>query len=396
MKAFGAFAIALSLSAAMSAQEGGQSFTSVLAQKNILNHMDVGVNVGTMGVGVDVAVPVGNYVRVRAGYHYMPRFTINSDFSVETRGGSLSQSDLKRYMGKMSEVTTILEQNGINLDNYSREKALIDKFSGVELKDKVSMGMRPSMHQFKLLVDVLPFKNNKHWSLTTGIFVGPAQVGDACNKDTEMQLLQAINAYNELYVMSCTWEMLGGGDVYYRGKSLHDTFTKMGVAGFPLGTFTRDVTSVVTDENGEERTLVAAKGTKAIMVPSADGTARAEMEVSKVRPYIGFGYNTHLSRNKRWRLNVDAGVMFLCGAPKVYVDNVYSIDESLIDTDNEVYDIVRPNEEGTDYVVDTPLSHIDLVRDLQGIPGKVGDLVDVASKFKVYPNATVTFSYRLY
>ena len=30
------------------------------------------------------------------------------------------------------------------------------------------------------------------------------------------------------------------------------------------------------------------------------------------------------------------------------------------------------------------------------ITGKVGDLVDVASKFKVYPNATVTFSYRLY
>ena len=63
MKAFGAFAIALSLSAAMSAQEGSQSFTSVLARKNILNHMDVGVNVGTMGVGVDVAVPVGDYVR---------------------------------------------------------------------------------------------------------------------------------------------------------------------------------------------------------------------------------------------------------------------------------------------------------------------------------------------
>ena len=396
MKAFGAFAIALSLTAAMSAQEGSQSFTSVLARKNILNHMDVGVNVGTMGVGVDVAVPVGDYVRVRAGYHYMPRFTINSNFPVETRGGSLSESDLKRYMGKMSEVTTILEQNGINLDNYSREKSLIDKFSGVELKDKVSMGMRPSMHQFKLLVDVLPFKNNKHWSLTTGIFVGPAQVGDACNKDLEMPLLQAINAYNELYVMSCTWEMLGGGDVYYKGRSLHDTFSKMGVAGFPLGTFARDVTRVVTDENGAEHTLVAAKGTKAIMVPSADGTARAEMEVSKVRPYIGFGYNTHLSRNKRWRLNVDAGVMFLCGAPKVYVDNVYSIDESLIDTGNEVYDIVRPNESGTDYVVDTPLSHINLIRDLQGITGKVGDLVDVVSKFKVYPNATVTFSYRLY
>ena len=170
----------------------------------------------------------------------------------------------------------------------------------------------------------------------------------------------------------------------------------MGVAGFPLGTFSRDVTSVVTDGNGEEQTLVAKKGTKAIMVPSSDGSARAEMEVSKVRPYIGLGYNTHLSHNKRWLLNVDAGVMFLCGAPKVYVDNVYAVDETLIDFDNEVYDIVRPNEDMSDYVVDSPLQHVDLVHDLQGIPGKVGDLVDVVSKFKVYPNATVTFSYRLF
>lgn len=387
---------ALSLSAALSAQEGGKSFTSVLAQKNILNHMDVGVNVGTMGVGVDVAVPVGNYLRVRAGYHYMPRFTINSDFPVETRGGSLSESDLKRYMGKINDVSTILEQNGISLDNYPREMELIGKFSDVDLKDKVSMGMRPSMHQFKLLVDILPFKNNKHWSLTTGIFVGPAQVGDACNRDSETQLLQAINAYNDLYVMCCTEEMFGNMDVTYHGRNLRETFVKMGVAGFPLGTFSRDVTRTVTDENGEEQTIVARQGTKAIMVPSADGAARAVMEVAKVRPYIGFGYNTHLSRNKRWQLNVDAGVMFLCGAPKVYVDNVYTVDESLIDPDNYVYDIIRPNESGTDYIVDTPLSHVDLIRDVKGIPGKVGDLVDVVSKFKVYPNATVTFSYRLY
>ena len=200
----------------VSAQDG-RSFASKLAEKNILNHMDVGLNVGTMGIGAEVAVPVGDYVRVRAGYHYMPRFTINSNFSVETRSGSLSESDLKRYMGKMSQVANILEKNGISLDNYPREKVLIDKFSDVELKDKVSMGMRPSMHQFKLLVDVLPFRNNKHWSLTTGIFVGPAQVGDACNMSSETQLLQAINAYNDLYVMSCTWDLFGGGDVSYNG-----------------------------------------------------------------------------------------------------------------------------------------------------------------------------------
>ena len=393
MRKFATFLLTLSLSVLTSAQTEKHSIVSVLSQKSILNHMDVGVNVGTTSIGIEAAVPVGNYVRVRAGYHYMPRFTINSSFPVETRGGSFSESDLNHYMDKMSSITDILEQNGINLDNYPKERELIEKFSGVNLKDNVSMGMKPSMHQFKLLVDILPLKNNKHWSLTTGIFVGPATVGNACNLTKETQLLQAINAYNELYVMSCTDEMFSGTDISYKGKRLKEVFTQMGVAGFPLGTFARDIKYI--DQNGEEQTA-ARKGTKAIMVPSAEGTAHAEMEVSKVRPYIGFGYNTHLSRDKRWRMNVDAGVMFLCGAPKVYVDNVYCIDETHINPDNEEYDIVRPNDDWTDYVVDSPLSHINLVRDVQGIPGKVGDLVSVASKFKVYPNATVTFSYRLY
>ena len=60
-----------------------------MKDKNIFNHMDVGVNVGTMGIGIDVAMPVGDYVRIRAGYNYMPRFTINSDFNVETRSGGI-------------------------------------------------------------------------------------------------------------------------------------------------------------------------------------------------------------------------------------------------------------------------------------------------------------------
>lgn len=383
---------ALSLSAALSAQEGRKSFTSVLAQKNILNHMDVGVNVGTMGVGVDVAVPVGNYVRVRAGYHYMPRFTINSNFPVETRSGNGSVTDfvgeetnVSDLQGRISMIERRLDNMGVDLNTpeYSKTKALLDYYNAMSpeerkntvVSDKVAMGLRPSMHQFKLLVDVMPFRNNKHWSFTTGIYVGPSVVGDACNMDKETLALMTISAYNELYVLSCQWNLPNGNHI--------SSLEERGVAGFNLGRF--------------------KDGNLAIMVPDKDNKARAEMEVSKVRPYIGFGYNTHLSRNKRWQLNVDAGVMFLCGAPKVYVDNVYSINEDNIDFDKygdidlcENFDIIHPNESGTDYIVDTPLSHVDLIRDVKGIPGKVGDLVDVVSKFKVYPNATVTFSYRLY
>ena len=85
MKKFSIFLSMLSFAACMLAQDK----TSVVKDKNIFNHMDVGVNVGTMGIGIDVAMPVGDYVRIRAGYNYMPRFTINSDFNVETRSGGI-------------------------------------------------------------------------------------------------------------------------------------------------------------------------------------------------------------------------------------------------------------------------------------------------------------------
>ena len=62
-KKLGLFLLTLSLATAAAAQNetaGKPSFFSQLTQrmseKNILNHMDVGVNVGTVGIGIDVAI----------------------------------------------------------------------------------------------------------------------------------------------------------------------------------------------------------------------------------------------------------------------------------------------------------------------------------------------------
>ena len=363
--------LALSLSANLFAQDK-MSQSSKLAQKGILNHWDVGVNVGTLGFGVDVAVPMGDYVRIRAGYNYMPRFSFKSDFNVETRNGSISN-----LIAKVGKIDDKLAQYGIDINSpaFAEYKEMFDKFRNVEAKDHVTMSLKPNLNQFKFLVDVLPFKNNKHWSFTTGFFVGSSNLAEACNMPEETQLLLAVNAYNSFYT-----------DYLYNGRSfaghgeiapLTDIFTRNGIAGFPIGYF--------------------ADGDKAMMVPSKDGTARAEMNVNPVRPYFGFGYNTDLSRDGKWKLAVDAGVMIL-GKPHVYVNNVYKIDTNSIDVDNECYDIIRPNEEGTDYVIDQPLPYaIDLVRDMYNMPsGKVRDMVNTISKFKVYPNLSVTVSYRLY
>ena len=407
-----------------------QDIRSVLKEKNILNHMDVGVNVGTMGIGIDVAMPVGDYVRIRAGYNYMPRFTLHSDFNIETSGGGKASA----FINKFGKINEILSGSPIDLDwsDFKTEKELMQAYENgsFKAKDQVTMNLKPNLHQFKFLVDVFPFKNNKHWSCTAGFFVGPSKVGEACNQESETALLKAVNLYNERYYKKYVKDNFqffyvdGDGNSQNMGEinNLTNFVKKNGMAGFCLGYF--------------------ADGQKAMMVPGKNNTVCATMEVSKFRPYIGLGYNTHLSRDHKWNLNVDAGVLLLCGKPKVLVDGVYKIETSKLkgsldeyggfvyesgigyvkepgfkpdnwESDEEfVYqykdeyygDIVRffydPTHSPNTWYDDRPgvrvLNNVDLARDLHDIPGKVGDMVNTISKFKVYPNLSVTFSYRLF
>ena len=422
MKKLGVFLLALSLTPVVQAQElinsssqheesnDKPSLFSKMAQKNILNHLDVGVGVGTLGIGIDVAAPIGDYVRVRAGYNYMPSFNFHSSFTIETSKGSIS--NLLEKVGKIDEK--LAEHNrDINDEAFADYKEMFDKFKNIEVKDYVTMGLKPNLHQFKFLVDVMPFKNNKHWSFTTGFFVGPPDVGDACNLKKETLILEAINQYNSIYA---NYPDKGINGIHLSNSGdpnsvKEDPFYKYGLAGFNLGTF--------------------ADGDKAMMIPGKDNTVRAEMKVNKFRPYLGFGYNTHLSKDKKWNLNVDAGILILCGKPKVYVDNVYKFDASALkghlDEDGffvyesgigSVYDVYPNYSYGNEYYGEivryyydpnhTPdiwydersdvkkLDNVDLTRDLHDIPGEVGSMVHTISKFKVYPNASVTFSYKLF
>ena len=397
MKRTSVFLMAMLLVTGVLAQvkaDGKQSLCSYMSNENIFSHMDVGVNVGTTGLGIDVGVNVGNYVRLRAGYNYMPRISMNTDFTVETSKGGIGN-----LIDKIDRIEEKFEEYGIdmNSESFAEYKALFDKFSKVERKDYVTMALKPNLHQFKFMVDVMPFRNNKHWSFTAGFFVGPSTVGYAENLEKEVLMLEGVNAYNKIYRdypehgINGTWlqDWSKGPD---KEPWKDDPFYKHGLAGFCLGRFADD--------------------DMALMVPGEDASAKAEMVVSKVRPYVGFGYNTSLSGDKRWRLNVDAGVMFLGGSPSVYVDNVYKFDAGEIrfdedgrylsgmgfDIDGNYYgEIVRWFEEDLEYKdVGQRLDHVDVVHDLHDTPGKVGRTINTISKFKVYPNISIGISYRLF
>ena len=342
-------------------------------ERDVLNHMDLGVTLSVAGIGADIAMPVGDYVRLRTGFTYMPHFTLTSNFGVEMNGASLNDSQRRRM------------------------KDMMRHFTGTEMQDNVDMDMQPTWNNFKFLVDFMPIPGNRHWSVTAGFYAGPSRIGRAVNAEDATPTLAAVNMYNSMYMKACKGlPMLQYEDS--RGnmhdadlpQDMIDRLLSAGMMGMPLGHF--------------------ADGDKAMMVPNENSVAKATMEVSKFRPYIGLGYNTALSPDGKWKLSVDAGVMFWGGKPKVYVDNVYKLKSIVCDADYWYYDTtwmqIEWVDENTFFPVfdengeviyeDVQPQRIDLTRDVSDIRGKVGDMVKTVKKFTCLPMVGITVSHSLF
>ncbi len=316
--------------------------------------MNLGVSASTTGVGVDIAMPLGNSVRMRTGFTYMPRFNFESKFGVDVNSEYLADEDRKRRMMEMME-----------------------NFTGASMTDNVNMQMEPTWGNFKLLFDFMPFRNHKEWNFTVGIYAGPSRIARAVNDINDANTLLAVNIYNNLYQKACKGEPMfkfedSEGNIYT--GDLPAEFTNLlleaRMMGMPLGTF--------------------ADGDRAMMVPDKNHQAKAEMHVDKVRPYMGVGYSKPISRNQKFSIAVDAGMLLWGGKPHLYVDNVYKVN----DKDNTSMDMGYFDEQWN-YIEKNP-QRIDLTRDVTGIGGKVGDWVKVMNRFKCYPMLSVTFSYKIF
>ena len=326
------------------------SITLGVSAQDYFKHMDLGINVSSTGVGADIAMPVGDYVRVRTGFTYMPRFTINSNFNVD-------------FTGKVSA------------DKLRRMKDMMSYITGEPIQDNIDMQMRPCWTQFKFLVDIMPFKNNKHWNVTLGFYAGPSTIGEALNAPSGNTTLVGINMYNSMYIRACKGEPMfryedsNGRYHSFDVEGLASHLTEARMMGAPIGTF--------------------PDGSKAIMVPDRYNQPKPEMTIIKFRPYLGIGYTTALSRDHRFNMAIDAGVMFMGGSPHVYVENVFRVNS------DDDYDMIYWDSETFEWKNKTP-ERIDLTRDVTNIPGKVGDMVSTINKFKCWPVLSITFSHRLF
>lgn len=320
-------------------------------ENNVFQHLDLSVTAGTTGVGLEVSSPIGEYLQLRAGYDFMPRFTAKMKFDITIGGKPAHQYDAQ---GNPVESA------------FDKMQRLMYGFSGYEVDDHVDMLGKPTMNNFKLLLDIFPFKTNKHWHFTAGFYWGPSQFAMADNTTEAMTSLLAVGIYNRIYERAelnyplMDWEDMGISeeiiDKYHLNfipSELYQQIVSYGRLGFTLGTFKHGVVDAYNVEHKAGETYN--------MEPGEDGMIHVKAKSNAFKPYVGFGYGGNLAKGRDdWKISFDAGVWFW-GRTKLYVHD-----------------------------------GIDLINDVENIEGQVGDYVDLFRAFKVYPVLNLRITKRLF
>lgn len=286
-------------------------------EHNILQHLDVSITLGTTGVGFDLASPIGDYLQVRAGYAFMPRFHHNMSFGVQ--------------VGETYDDAV-----------FNRLAFMMESFTGYRVDNKIEMIGEPTFNNAKLLVDVFPFKNNKHWHFTAGVYWGPSKIAEAYNRTEDMPSLLGVGIYNHMYEKAIVREPLVSFDL--NGN----------IFSFPDDPEIKDEIKDILLSYGRMGVRVGshvADGSPYLVEPDENSMVKAKVKTNALKPYLGFGYGGRLIKNNDdYKISFDCGAMFWGGTPSI-------------------------------------LTHdgIDLAKDVRDIGGKVGTYVDLIKGVKVFP-----------
>lgn len=255
-------------------------FWDRLRYHNILNNLDAGFSISTMGLGLEVKTPVTKWVDIRAGVDWMPKFSMPLSFNLNTYS------------------------DGLPTGNFNKVASMLYDMTGISLDEKVNMKGTGSMINFKFMVDIYPVPQNRHWHVTAGFFLGTSKIAKAINTYEEKPTLVGLNIYNRAYEyfthLESIFDVPLGGGAYMDPEmveKLQQKFQQYGRMGIHIGDF--------------------KDGTPYIMTPAPDGTISARAYVNHFKPYIGAGYATDLDKAKKWHFAVDLGVIFWGGVPDV-------------------------------------------------------------------------------
>ena len=117
----------------------------------ILNHLAIGAEVSTMGLGVDISMPITPFVDVQAGFNMFPKFSFNTSLNMN------------------------------------------EAFAGI---DKVKVKGTPLMKNGKILVNVMPIPFLTSFHITAGAYIGSTDIIGIQNKEP---MPAEIATHNTLY-----------------------------------------------------------------------------------------------------------------------------------------------------------------------------------------------------
>lgn len=334
-----------------------------------LNHVDLSASVGTDGIGFDIGMPVNDYLQVRMGASFMPHIKRNIAFET--------------VIGDTDPTLTVEENIAQSTARFDALTCMMSSFAGNGIERYVNAYSEPTFNNFKLMVDILPFKNNKHWHFTAGFYLGSARISKVYNKAADMTTLLGITVYNRMYqdVLSEDPLLEYNGNYIYMPENFAERILEYGEMGILIGEYSHDIyanedilwdytafdpiTGDVLHEKGDIRyakgELIHKKGDEYRITPNEDNMLKASTKTNNFRPYLSVGYSTSITKDNRTAIAINAGMLLWGGTPEITM------------------------HDGTN-----------VLKDLQNLRGKFADYADSMSKLKVYPIINIKVTRRLF
>lgn len=241
------------------------SFAAASAQ-DAFKHLSLGVEIGTTGAGIELAVPViSNHVVLKAGYN-LPQLNIVAS----------QKFDLRSVNDQIAEINSSLAAEGV-------PERINARFSDIN----VSIAPKISFNAAKLLFEIYPSKKSS-FHFVLGAYMGMSDDLVSIDVSTDASFWKD---YNDL---KRDVEIL---DRQYGCGTIQDPRFNIGKSTYQI-----------KEKNGV-------------------GNVGAYVQIAKVRPYFGLGFGRSIPKT-RLGFQFDLGA-WLHGSPALKSDNAVTYDPSL-------------------------------------------------------------------
>lgn len=314
--------------------------------RKYVKHFDIAVSAGTHGFGFEVAAPITKWSQVRFGGILRPVKTYNFTLDIwQPATNSKNEAIIKMVASAMNAKTS----------------------------STIDMEGERYFQNLKLLIDFYPIKKHRNFYITAGVFNGKRKIAHIKNTFLSFNTLSYMREYNLIYSNAKKGEFLDltpiGGSLPEEAldvlrESFFPSIVEAGDMAIPVGTYSHDIYGA----NGE---LLHSKGDYVMLRPDRNDVVSMKANViNAFKPYLGIGYSLPVSKDGRTKISLDAGILLWGGVPTITTNVVEGVDAE----GNEV------------------TTTIDLVNDVDHIPGSLGKHIRSAKHYPVYPEVSLRFS----